>query len=564
MPPSTPPDLTPEQVRYARLIKATENSFGITWQEPVVPDPTSGTFIMTGYLLWACEHDADADEDDIPVCVSQPVDLASAAAAAAAEGLPCGPTADGVCAGPSEPCIYDTSCSDPASPLHQGGFGCNAGGVGQNCRFCEFGNFADCSRAAIRNLPGAAKYKLSVEAFTEAGSSGNASVAGGDGQAGPVFTTHALPLQANAPFGALTAGLDNASSVHAMWWSPYGNGLPLLGHELLIDIATDEADAAVTVCDGSGSDGTYVDTGCWHPIDADPSCGAAGHTLCRICVSGAACPPRGALTGAEALEGGGLRLTLPPVATGPMQAVLNGLPSGSLHTAHVRARNALGFGPFSAEGTLATAGEPPGLLRTTDSALTAAAAGGASGGVVLIAICVGLTILAVKLHRALVFRRRTPDKPEEKVEEVAGIDQSSATADVLWGMLESPFSASEVPGVDDSEKVEVSRVLAYLAREQQNRRRRTSASTPPPSRRSRRSRRRRPRPRRAARARSRPSAPARRASSSSTSSRAARRRVRASPQRGPRCLTYTHPPPTLTHAHTPVRPRPCHPPHHSW
>ena len=439
-----------------------------------MPDPTSGTYIMTEYVLWACEHDSDADEDDVPVCVSQPVDLASERDAAAEEGLPCGPTAGAYCTGnPSEKCVYDTSCSDDSSPLYMGGLGCNAGGVGQNCRFCGPEGPHDCSRAAIRNLPPGANYTLWVEARTEAGSSGNASVAGGDGQAGPVFTTHALPLQGNAPFGAQTAGLDNESSVHAMWWPPYGNGLPLLSHELLIDSgATDEASLVAAaeleaVCDGSGSGGAYVDTGCWHPIDADPSCGAAGHPLCRLCVAGADCPPRGALAGAEALEGGGLRLTLPATATGPMQAVLNGLPGGSLHTAHVRAINARGYGPFSPEGTLATGGEPPVLLSTTDSALTAAAAGGASGGVVLIAVCVGLTVLAIKLHRSLVFRRRTPDKPEEKVEEVAGVDQSSAAADSLWAMLESPFSASEVPGVDDSEKVEVSRVLAYLAREQQ-------------------------------------------------------------------------------------------------
>jgi hypothetical protein len=37
-----------------------------------------------------------------------------------------------------ETCFYDASCSDPFDPDYRGGFGCNAGGRGQNCRFCGF------------------------------------------------------------------------------------------------------------------------------------------------------------------------------------------------------------------------------------------------------------------------------------------------------------------------------------------------------------------------------------------------------------------------------------------
>lgn len=37
-----------------------------------------------------------------------------------------------------ETCFHDPSCSDPMSADYQGGIGCNAGGKGQNCRFCGF------------------------------------------------------------------------------------------------------------------------------------------------------------------------------------------------------------------------------------------------------------------------------------------------------------------------------------------------------------------------------------------------------------------------------------------
>ena len=55
-----------------------------------------------------------------------------------------------------EKCFYDVSCSDPYSPSHNGGFGCNAGGKGQNCRFCGFGGFGACpdSSAMVNGAAG--------------------------------------------------------------------------------------------------------------------------------------------------------------------------------------------------------------------------------------------------------------------------------------------------------------------------------------------------------------------------------------------------------------------------
>lgn len=48
-----------------------------------------------------------------------------------------------VCAGPTEPCYHDTACLDTGSDA-TGGLGCNAGGVGQICRFCGFEPFGAC------------------------------------------------------------------------------------------------------------------------------------------------------------------------------------------------------------------------------------------------------------------------------------------------------------------------------------------------------------------------------------------------------------------------------------
>ena len=58
--------------------------------------------------------------------------------------LVCGASAAAVCAGPSELCYYDAACADASHADHAGGLGCNAGGLGQNCRFCGFGEFGDC------------------------------------------------------------------------------------------------------------------------------------------------------------------------------------------------------------------------------------------------------------------------------------------------------------------------------------------------------------------------------------------------------------------------------------
>jgi hypothetical protein len=48
-----------------------------------------------------------------------------------------------VCAGPSEPCYLDPICLTPHLD-DLGGLGCNAGGKGQECRFCGFGPFPAC------------------------------------------------------------------------------------------------------------------------------------------------------------------------------------------------------------------------------------------------------------------------------------------------------------------------------------------------------------------------------------------------------------------------------------
>ena len=54
--------------------------------------------------------------------------------------LPCKrEDAQAVCAGPREPCFFDPECMSPNDAL--GGLGCNAGGMGLQCRFCGFGDF---------------------------------------------------------------------------------------------------------------------------------------------------------------------------------------------------------------------------------------------------------------------------------------------------------------------------------------------------------------------------------------------------------------------------------------
>ena len=55
--------------------------------------------------------------------------------------LPCTHQPEAVCKLPKneiEHCYYDPSCSDPSSPTYFDGVGCNAGGVGQDCRFCGY------------------------------------------------------------------------------------------------------------------------------------------------------------------------------------------------------------------------------------------------------------------------------------------------------------------------------------------------------------------------------------------------------------------------------------------
>merc|ERR1712110_22859 len=60
-------------------------------------------------------------------------------------GLPCTSISAPVCAGPEEPCVFDAQCTE--LPPGFEGLGCNAGGAGQNCRFCGFGQYYPCPSA---------------------------------------------------------------------------------------------------------------------------------------------------------------------------------------------------------------------------------------------------------------------------------------------------------------------------------------------------------------------------------------------------------------------------------
>jgi len=81
---------------------------------------------------------------------------------AVVEAAACLETPLAVCAGPDEMCFLDTRCSD-ASNL-SGTHGCNAGGKGQNCRFCGFGPYAACP-----DVPVAGRAKSAHSALDLAG-----------------------------------------------------------------------------------------------------------------------------------------------------------------------------------------------------------------------------------------------------------------------------------------------------------------------------------------------------------------------------------------------------------
>eukprot|EP00966_Prymnesium_polylepis_P278748 6439651-Prymnesium_polylepis.1 len=59
-----------------------------------------------------------------------------------------------VCAGPAEPCYQDPDCNS-------GGLGCNAGGAGQQCRFCGFK--PPLQKEAYPPCPGDAPASVQVE-----------------------------------------------------------------------------------------------------------------------------------------------------------------------------------------------------------------------------------------------------------------------------------------------------------------------------------------------------------------------------------------------------------------
>ena len=111
------------------------------------------------------------------VCAALDVDVAadasasfrgSAAAASASLGVvgtpvahrvlgitnePCVNEAAAVCTNnPTELCVYDAACTEPWNDPYNG-LGCNAGGVGQQCRFCGYGGFPDCGAARAAQDP---------------------------------------------------------------------------------------------------------------------------------------------------------------------------------------------------------------------------------------------------------------------------------------------------------------------------------------------------------------------------------------------------------------------------
>jgi len=61
--------------------------------------------------------------------------------------LPCSTSPAPVCAGPKEPCVLDRQCTE--LPIALQGLGCNAGGVGQDCRFCGFGIYHPCPTPVV-------------------------------------------------------------------------------------------------------------------------------------------------------------------------------------------------------------------------------------------------------------------------------------------------------------------------------------------------------------------------------------------------------------------------------
>ena len=509
-PPSLPPFVMPMLVRGATLIAATADSLTVQWELP--SDSDAGTYALSRYVLHACEVPGDDGMLDT-------VDVANATS------LPC----TSVTAEPSA--VSATVVLGPPAGRH-------------------FVLSVEAQSDASWSAPDGG---LEHVEFGKVLSSGNASVSGGAGQSGPTFMTHAPPGRASAPVLAPpTAGLDNETSLHATWQPPPGNGLPLLWHELMVDVApfvgaegvaandldggglapspagvdaeqrsdADDsaalaaaaADDAEVACDAAASVGCsdvadgrcYADLACYDPRTA--GCGVGGHPLCRACVaasdaagpaaSGAACPPAGALRGAVVLAGGGLRVRLEAGSSaqggGPMQVLLRGLPSGSVHTLAVRAHNSLGAGAFSAVATLRTAGEPSQLLLEDAAALsvTTIAGGGGGGlvGAVVLAICiVSLCRFCRTLDHVQLTKRSSHEKEERsrkvrekrekqerddaeaefrKMQEAlrprAAQDQQTA----LWALLDTPLSRSEVPGVDDADGIEVSRVLTYLAKEQ--------------------------------------------------------------------------------------------------
>ena len=72
---------------------------------------------------------------------------------------------------PAEKCYHDADCLDPLSDGYAGGLGCNAGGQGQNCRFCGFGTYSELSCPSYSASVAETHYEVNaaLHATTDAG-----------------------------------------------------------------------------------------------------------------------------------------------------------------------------------------------------------------------------------------------------------------------------------------------------------------------------------------------------------------------------------------------------------
>ena len=398
-------------------------------------------------------------------------------------------------------------------------------------------------------LPPGRNYTVAVEALNAVGSSGNATVvpeggasATGRGRAAraAVFTTLSVPAAGlPAALAAPLSAFDNETSLHLVWWAPFDNGAALTRHELLIARAgADAADAGLDVATALASAGAaqvacataatecgaddgsvascWLDAACWAGSEHSVDCGAAGHPLCRWCdgLEQQACPTAGARHAlgddAAALVGGALRVRVSHAAAplgGWQQFLLLRLARGTTHQVAVRARNALGWGAFSAPARLRTAGEPPpppSLLELdAASALSAeddddaavvdpALVAGLAVGLLL---CCGAACAARRCVRAWAVRDRDELARKEEIEiadaAAAADDDDDDDADAHLGdgddgrrsrraamaprerldaLLRDPLSSTPLPAIEEAAGAPgVNQVLVYLSNQERKR-----------------------------------------------------------------------------------------------